>query len=295
MRYAMLMGALLLAGLLARPAAALDGNVDAGAQPAAQEEAMDTPGAPQVPAGSAEHPVCWLEIVTNDVAKSRAFYSDVFGWPIQAMGDFVMFLPAQGVSGNFKTDAAPGMQSVIPHLYAKDLPALLDSVVAHGGEIVEQPRAVGEHGEATAMFKDTAGTVYGVVNAAPQLPVPHFPPIFGPGPKPPAGTICSLELYGGDFAQTRTLFGDSFGWGLRDTMPQYMMFDPGSGIGGVFQSHTAVTKSLAYIWVDDVRTSLAAIEAAGGKRMGEPMALPGFGTFGYFTDPAGTAMGLIGP
>ena len=295
MRSATLMALLLLGGLAVEPALAADSKVVAAGQPAAQEETMDTPGAPKVPAGSGEHPVCWLEIVTNDVAKSRAFYSELFGWHIEAMGDFVMFLLPDGPSGNFKTDAEPGTQSVIPHIYAKDMQQLLDDAVARGGEIVEAPRAVGENGEATAMFKDAAGTVYGVVNAAPQLPVPHFPPIFGSGPKPPAGTICSLELYGGDFARTRDFFGGVLGWGLMDTMPQYLMFEPGAGIGGVFQSHTAVTKSLAYIWVDDVKATLTAIEAAGGKRMGEPMALPGFGTFGYFTDPSGTAMGLIGP
>jgi predicted enzyme related to lactoylglutathione lyase len=289
------MAAVLLGGLLARPALAADVNVSAAGEPAAQEATMDTPGVPQVPAGSAEHPVCWLEIVTNDVAKSQAFYSGLFGWHIEAMGDFVMFLLPDGPSGNFKTDAEPGMQGAIPHIYAKDMQAVLDKVAAHGGAVIEAPRAVGENGEATAMFKDAAGTVYGLVNAAPQLPVPHFPPIFGPGEKPAPGTICSLELYGGDFAKVREFFGGELGWGVLDTMPQYLMFDPGAGIGGVFQSHTAVTKSLAYIWVDDVKSTLTAIEAAGGKRMGEPMALPGFGTFGYFTDPAGTAMGLIGP
>jgi predicted enzyme related to lactoylglutathione lyase len=295
MRGVTLIAALLLSGLLALPVGAADSKVDAAAEPAAQEETMEAPGAPQVPAGSAEHPVCWLEIVTTDVAKSRAFYAGLFGWHIEAMGDFVMFLLADGVSGNFKTDAEPGTQSTIPHIYAKDMQTALDDVVARGGEVVEAPRAVGENGEATAMFKDAAGTVYGLVNAAPQLPVPHFPPIFGPGPKPPAGTICSLELYGGDFAQAREFFGGVLGWGLLDTMPQYLMFDPGAGIGGVFQSHTAVTKSVAYIWVDDVRASLTAIEAAGGKRLGEPGSVPGLGTFGYFIDPAGTSMGLIGP
>jgi predicted enzyme related to lactoylglutathione lyase len=293
MRIVMLVAVLLLSGLSAQRAAA-DSKVEAAGEPAAQEVTMDTPGPPHAPAGSAEHPVCWLEIVTKDVEKSRAFYAELFGWQIQAMGDFVMFFPAAGPSGNFKTDAAPGTQGVIPHIYTTEMQATLDSVVAHGGAVAEPLRMLGEK-EATAMFTDAAGTLYGIVNAAPQLPVPHFPPVFGSGPKPPAGSICSLELYGGDFAKVRELFGDYFGWGLLDTMPQYLMFDPGTGIGGVFQSHTAVAKAVAYIWVDDVPATISAIEAAGGKRMGDPMAMPGFGTFGYFTDPAGTAMGLIGP
>ena len=78
-------------------------------------------------------------------------------------------------------------------------------------------------------------------------------------------------------------------------MPQYLAFDPGAGIGGVFQSHTPSLPAVAYIYVTDVAAKLAEIDAAGGKRMCEPMAMPGLGCFGYFTDPSGTSMGLIGP
>ena len=79
------------------------------------------------------------------------------------------------------------------------------------------------------------------------------------------------------------------------TMPQYVMFDPGAGIGGVFQSHTPGTRGIPFIYSVDVRATIAAIEAAGGVSMSEPMAAPGMATFGYFRDPSGTPMGLIGP
>ncbi len=46
---------------------------------------------------------------------------------------------------------------------------------------------------------------------------------------------------------------------------------------------------------EDVAAKLAALEEAGGKRLAEPMSAPGMGTFGYLTDPSGTALGLIGP
>ena len=36
-------------------------------------------------------------------------------------------------------------------------------------------------------------------------------------------------------------------------------------------------------------------EAAGGARQGEPLPIPGIGTFGYFKGLTGTPMGLIGP
>jgi predicted enzyme related to lactoylglutathione lyase len=78
-------------------------------------------------------------------------------------------------------------------------------------------------------------------------------------------------------------------------MPQYIAFDPGTGVGGVFQSHTPALPAVAYVYAADVAAKLAEIEAAGGRRLGEPMRMPGAGCFGYFQDPSGTSMGLIGP
>ena len=65
-------------------------------------------------------------------------------------------------------------------------------------------------------------------------------------------------------------------------------------MGGVFQSHTPALRGVAYLYSSNVSATLSAIDAAGGKRMGDPMAMPGMATFGYFTDPSGTTMGLIG-
>jgi predicted enzyme related to lactoylglutathione lyase len=62
----------------------------------------------------------------------------------------------------------------------------------------------------------------------------------------------------------------------------------------VIQSHTPATRGVAYIYATDVAATLTAIDAAGGKRMGDAMAMPGMATFGYFTDPSGTVVGLIG-
>jgi predicted enzyme related to lactoylglutathione lyase len=118
---------------------------------------------------------------------------------------------------------------------------------------------------------------------------------LGSNPKPPAGAICSLEMYAADGAATARFFGDLFGWGTLPTMPRYIAFDPGACVGGVFQSHTPVLPALAYIYATDVPAKLAEIDAGGGRRTGEPMRMPGAGCFGYFTDPSGTSMGLIGP
>ena len=74
-----------------------------------------------------------------------------------------------------------------------------------------------------------------------------------------------------------------------------MAFVVGCGIGGVVQLQARGLSAVAYLSIADVASTLRAIEAAGGARQGDPMAMPGTGTFGYFTDPSSTTIGLIGP
>lgn len=261
---------------------------------------MDT-GMPQAPAGSGTHPICWLEIQARDMDVSRRFYGEVFGWELTDMGrpEYIMFSSPGGLKGALTAqphDLERG-QGSMAHIYTANMDADIAALEALGAEFVEPKTALGEgeHVVHTATFRDPAGTLYGLVDMAAELPVPAVPSGLGGGDKPPTGALSSIELYGGDFAQAKALFGELFGWGLLEAMPQYMMFNPGGGIGGVFQSHTAAAPCMPYIYVDDVHAAIARIESAGGKRLGDPMSMPGMGTFGYFTDPNGVGMGLIGP
>ncbi len=250
---------------------------------------------PTAPAGSGQHPVFLVVITTNDLAASGAFYSTLFGWQLMKMSDELTAVstPA-GPSAALRGNMPAGYPGVVPFLGVRDVDATLSRIVEAGGAIERASWKAPMMGT-LARFTDVSGTVYGLTDA--QVPggsPPSVPMPFGSNPKPPHGAICSLEMYAKDDASPR-FFHDLFGWGTQPTMPQFVAFDPGAGIGGVFQSHTPALPAVAYIYVDDVAATLTKIEAAGGKRQGDPMSMPGMATFGYFTDPSGTTMGLIGP
>ena len=97
-----------------------------------------------------------------------------------------------------------------------------------------------------ARFTDPSGTVYGLATSPSAAPLPHVPAPFGDAPKPPHGTVCSLEMHAGDLEAAARFFGSQFGWGTLPTMPQFLMFDAGAGIGGVFQSHTPASRGVVY-------------------------------------------------
>ncbi len=249
---------------------------------------------PPVPVGTGKHPIMMVAVAANDLAASMAFYRMAFGWQIAPIAPDLAaaYLPA-GPAITLRANTPDGFQGVVPFIAVTDISAALQQVVQAGGAIEREPWPAPMIGT-LARVTDPAGTVYGLTSASAATSIPHIPAPFGDAPRPPANTVCSLEMHAGDLDTAATFFGATFGWGTLPTMPQYLMFDAGAGIGGVFQSHTPATRGLAYIYVTDVAATLAAISAAGGTTIGEPMALPGMATFAYFTDPSGTTMGLIG-
>lgn len=249
---------------------------------------------PQPPVGSGVHPVSLVVISANNLAASGTFYSTVFGWQLMKMSDELTAAVAPGGPPIALRAGVPkGFPGVVPFLRVDDVAKTLERVVAAGGTVERAPWTIPMMGT-LARFTDVSGTIYGLVGGVAGSAPPRVPMPFGANPKPPANTICSLEMYSKDDASPQ-FFATHFGFGTLPTMPAFVAFDVGAGIGGVFQSHTPANTSVAYIYVADVTATLTAIEAAGGARQGDAMAMPGMGTFGYFTDPSTTMMGLIGP
>ena len=249
---------------------------------------------PGTPEGSGEHPIRLVDVSANDLAASSAFYSTLFGWQIRRMSpELAMAEPPAGPMAALRSNVPAGFPGIVPYIGVPNVDAMLARLVMAGGAIERATWSLPALGE-FARFKDPSGTVYGLTNAVPPGGMPHIPMPFGANPKPPAGAICSLEMYAADGASVRFL-GEQFGWSTREFMPQYTAFDAGAGVGGVFQSHTSSLPALLYVYVTDVEATLARIDAGGGKRLGDPMRMPGAGCFGYFKDPSDTNMGLIGP
>ncbi|MBI1763421.1 MAG: VOC family protein [Acidobacteria bacterium] len=250
----------------------------------------------KLPPGSGKHPIPFVVISANDIAASIKFYAELFGWqPHAVSAELTGAVVPAGPNVAWRSGLPDGFPSAVPYLGVPDVDAALERIVAAGGSVEHAAWDVPMAGR-LARFKDLSGTIYGLTNGvAPGTMLPHIPMPFGSNPKPPAGTLCSLEMYAADGKAAARFFGALFGWGTLETMPQYMAFDPGAGIGGVFQSHTPGLPAVAYIYVTDVVAKIAEIEAAGGARMGDPMPIPGMACFGYFKDPSGSSMGLIGP
>jgi predicted enzyme related to lactoylglutathione lyase len=112
-----------------------------------------------------------VEVLSDDPAPLREFYSAVFGWKVGPVAtddpeqmEYAMVEIEDGegalTAGIGKRGA--GFLPVTFYLRVDDLQATLDSVAARGGRTVTQPLKVGPV-TTIARFADPAGNVLGLV------------------------------------------------------------------------------------------------------------------------------------
>ncbi len=107
--------------------------------------------------------VCYLEIPSTDVTQSAGFYSAVFGWQSRLRGDgSLAFDDATGnVSGSWVIGTRPAQDpGVLVYIMVDSIAAAIESVIAHGGTLVQAPRPGSP--VVTARFRDPAGNLFGL-------------------------------------------------------------------------------------------------------------------------------------
>jgi hypothetical protein len=109
--------------------------------------------------------------------------------------------------------------------------------------------------------------------------------------------VVHFEIGCRDKAKTAEFYSRLFDWDLQDAGPATMINTAAdTGIGGHItalghEPHNYVT---VYIEVDDIHAYLEKAQSLGGKTIVPPVDIP-TGTFAWFADPEGTAIGLWKP
>jgi len=97
-------------------------------------------GGGETTVGQEEHDrrIDYIELPTTDMAATKAFYSDVFGWKMQDWGpDYASFEDGR-LAGGFRKEAGVVRGGPLVIVYAVDLEAVAASVRRHGGTIVKE-------------------------------------------------------------------------------------------------------------------------------------------------------------
>lgn len=109
------------------------------------------------------------------------------------------------------------------------------------------------------------------------------------------GKLDYLELPagGGSLDSVKAFYAAAFSWTFTDYGPTYAAFD--EGLEGGFQADRdeAPAKPLPVLYSQDLETTLAAVETAGGVIVRPIFPFPGGRRF-HFTDPAGNELAVWG-
>jgi predicted enzyme related to lactoylglutathione lyase len=245
---------------------------------------------------------CWIDLLTSDVDRSRAFYSELFGWtaaePSEEFGGYFMFLngeiPVGGGMGR-GADVTPGVPDAWSVYLASDnIDKTVESATAHGGQVHFPPMAVADLGSMT-MLADSGGAAIGVWQ----------PGTFqGFSTTGETGYPGWFELHARDYAGALAFYRDVFGWDIQvmsDTPDfQYsVMADGDEQLAGVMDSAATLADGvpshwLVYFGVDDTDQALAKITQLGGAIVMGATDTP-YGRLAVVTDPTGAMFSLLGP
>lgn len=136
-------------------------------------QANQHPGATRL---GGEGALVWTELMTNDIAKSKAFYTGLFGWTTQSMPGVGMEYTIwkrddQDNGAGGMLEITPDMGPVPPNWLVYYSVADADATVANakrlGGSIRLEPKDIPGVGR-LAILADPQGAMFAIIKTAPQ-------------------------------------------------------------------------------------------------------------------------------
>ncbi len=245
---------------------------------------------------------CWVDLMTSDTEKARAFYGELFGWsaeePNEEFGGYFNFskdgvLVAGGMPRQPETDARmPDTWSV--YLATDDANKTVEAAGGGGGKVIAPPMEVADLGT-MAVITDPGNASIGI-----WQPGRHK----GFSIVAEAGAPSWFELHTRDYVTVVDFYRDVFGWETRvesDTSEfRYtLMVDGGEPQAGIMDVSQFPTDALPTLWsvyfgADDTDATLSkAVEL--GASVVKPAEDTPYGRLAIAADPTGALFKLVAP
>jgi predicted enzyme related to lactoylglutathione lyase len=241
---------------------------------------------------------CWVDLMTSDTDRSRAFYCELFGWtadePSEEFGGyFTLSRDGAVVAGCMAAqEGMPDVWSI--YLTTDDANKTVEAATANGGQVVVAPMEVGEIGT-MAFVTDPGGAAIG---------------IWQPGTHPGFGVLAEtgapswFELHTRDYDTAVGFYRDVFHWdtnAVSDT-PELRYTTQVEGeqmLAGVMDASAFLPEGVPSHWavyfgVDDTDATLNKIVELGGAIVTPAEDTP-YGRLATAADPTGAQFKLVAP
>ena len=243
---------------------------------------------------------CWVDLMTSDAERSRAFYGELFGWtaedPAAEFGGYFNFrrngVRVAGCMGAQPGSGAPDVWSV--YLTSDDTRRTVAAAAADGGRVVAEPMDVADLGT-MAILGDPGGAGIGV-----WQPGTHQ----GSGLIGEHGAPSWFELHTRDYERAVAFYREIFRWTtdvMSDTADfRYTTLKHGDEmLAGIMDASGMLPEGVPSHWkvyfgVDDTDAAVARILELGGTIL-EPANDTPYGRHATASDPTGAQFKLVGP
>jgi predicted enzyme related to lactoylglutathione lyase len=238
----------------------------------------------------------WVDLGTPDLEAAKRFYADLLGWTYQSTGEesghYTMCLrdgvPVAGIMPQHD-DSMPSMWST--YLASDDADRTASLIREAGGRVLMEPMDIFAAGR-MAYAVDPTGAGFGVWQGRDHR---------GAGVVNEPGTFTWNELHTTDGATADAFYGAVFGYSFEqigdgETFDYTLLHLGDEVVGGRLrvgsEAPGARSHWMTYFAVRDTDTAAAALAAAGGTVVREPVDSP-HGRLAVVSDPWGAAFTLI--
>ncbi len=240
-----------------------------------------------------EHGVpSWVDIGTPDPTAALGFYSGLFDWEGQDMGEEAGHYTIVSKGGRQVAAISPAQDPGPPrwttYINVDDVDTVATRAQAAGGTVIVAPMDVMTAGR-MAILADTTGAV-----VAAWQPGDHIGAQLVNEP----GSLIWSELATSDLAKSKDFYSEVFGWGWGGSDEYAEAQVSGRTIGGVMPRPPTMPAEvpdhwLVYFGSADVDAQAKQAAEMGATVVVEPTDIPGTGRFAVLLDPQGAAFALF--
>jgi predicted enzyme related to lactoylglutathione lyase len=243
---------------------------------------------------------CWVDLMTSDTARSRAFYCELFGWtaeePAEEFGGYFNFTKdGVRVAGAMASQPGAGLPDVWSvYLATDDVGKTVDAATANGGQLHVEPVAVGDLGS-MAVVSDRGGASIGI-----WQPGLHQ----GFGIVAETGAPSWFELHTRDYEAAVAFYRNVFRWDTHTVSDtggfRYTTLVHGDdSLAGIMDASGFLPDGVSAHWsvyfgVEDSDAALAKIVELGGAIVMAAEDTP-YGRLATAADPTGAHFKLVAP
>ncbi len=212
---------------------------------------------------------CWVDLMSSDTDKSRAFYGELFGWtaeaPNEEFGGYANFSNGDDRVAGLMAAQEGGMPDVWSvYLAVDDAEKTVEVAKAHGAPVFVEAMAVGDLGT-MAVLADAGGAAIGM-----WQPGEHRGGVVAT-----EGAPCHFELHTRDYEASVAFYKDVFGWDPQVAADEpgfrYTTLDVADGEhAGIMDASAFLPEGVPAHWsvyfaVADADAAVAKVEQLGGS------------------------------